>query len=140
MDSAYIGHKIRELRRRQGLNTITLAKKVRLSQAQVSRLENGLQGFRSAMLLKFARVLGVPPVYFFVNGEDTSERAVGENLEAEALTPSKTLRKALTDPAFLKFATRCARAANVHKKNLMRMNYLQRSWAKNWDSGSISIK
>ncbi|MHC4913961.1 MAG: helix-turn-helix domain-containing protein, partial [Planctomycetota bacterium] len=46
MDQKAIGRKIRELRSKMGLTTVTLAKKVRLSQAQVSRLENGLQGFR----------------------------------------------------------------------------------------------
>ena len=57
-----IGAKGRALRSRMGLNTITLTKKMRLSQAQVSRLQKGLQGFRDATLLKFARVLGVNPV------------------------------------------------------------------------------
>ena len=122
MDSVRIGNKIRELRKRQGLTTITLAKKVKLSQAQVSRLENGLQGFRSATLLKFARVLGVSPMYFFVDGEDTSPLTVNTRLEAEALAPSKILRKAMADPAFLKFLERCARGAKAHKKNLVRMD------------------
>ena len=121
MDSKVIGHKVRELRRRMGLTTVTLAKKVRLSQAQVSRLEIGLQGFRSATLIKFARVLGVPPSSFFVAGEDASTGRVAKEMETLGLAPSKTLRKAMTRPAFFKFAEKCAKAARTHRKNLVRM-------------------
>jgi transcriptional regulator with XRE-family HTH domain len=121
MDKKVIGAKIRALRARQGLTTVTLADKVRMSQAQVSRLENGLQGFRSATLLRFCKVLKVPPVYFFVDGEDVSSRKVAEELQAAGLTPTRALRRALADPAFLRFAEKCARAHFAHKKNLLRM-------------------
>jgi len=56
-----IGAKVRELAQGKGATTITLAKAIGVSQAQVSRLENGLQGFRSATLLKIAIALGVKP-------------------------------------------------------------------------------
>ncbi len=56
-----IGEKVRELARARGGTTITLAKAIGVSQAQVSRLENGLQGFRSATLLKISIALGVKP-------------------------------------------------------------------------------
>ncbi len=121
MDQKAIGRKIRELRSKMGLTTVTLAKKVKLSQAQVSRLENGLQGFRSATLIKFAKVLGVPPIYFFVEGEDASTTKVAEELETYGLTASKTLRKAMANPAFLKFCEQCAKAFKTHKKNLVKM-------------------
>jgi len=121
MDQKIIGQKIHELRSKMGLTIITLAKKVRLSQAQVSRLENGLQGFRSATLIKFAKALGVPPIYFFVEGEDTSTRKVAETLEKFGLTPSKDLRRTLSNPAFLKFAENCAKSFQTSKKNLLKM-------------------
>jgi len=121
MDQKVIGQKIRELRSKMGLTTVTLAKKVRLSQAQVSRLENGLQGFRSATLLKFAKALNVPPIYFFVEGEETSTSAVAEELEDYGLTASRGLRKALANPAFLRFAEKCAKSFRSHKKNLVKM-------------------
>jgi transcriptional regulator with XRE-family HTH domain len=121
MDQKEIGQKIRELRSKMGLTTVTLAKKVKLSQAQVSRLENGLQGFRSATLLKFAKALSVPLIYFFVEGEETSTSAVAEELEEYGLTPSRGLRKALANPAFLKFAEKCAKSFKTHKKNLLKM-------------------
>jgi transcriptional regulator with XRE-family HTH domain len=44
-----------------GLTTTQLAAKVGVSQAQVSRLENGQQGFRSPTLVKLAKALKVPP-------------------------------------------------------------------------------
>ena len=122
MDQKGIGQKIRDLRSKMGLTTVTLAKRVRLSQAQVSRLENGLQGFRSATLLKFAKALDVAPIYFFVEGEETSTNRVAEELEGHGLTPSKGLRKALANPAFLRFAEQCAKAFKAHQKNLGRMS------------------
>lgn len=121
VDQKVIGKKIRDLRSKMGYTTVTLAKKVKLSQAQVSRLENGLQGFRSATLLRFAKVLGVPPIYFFVEGKDVATAKVAEELESYGLTPSRSLRRALANPAFLKFTERCAKAAKGHKKNLVRM-------------------
>lgn len=122
MDSVEIGRKIRALRTKMGLTTVTLAKKMRLSQAQISRLENGLQGFRSVTLLRFARVLGVSPVYFLVDGESTEVGVVATELEACGLTPSATLRAALANPAFLRFLEKCAKAMKGHKKNLARMD------------------
>ena len=121
MDQKAIGKKIRELRSKMGLTTVTLAKKVRLSQAQVSRLENGLQGFRSATLLKFSKVLGVPPIYFFVEGEEASVSKVAAELEGTGLTATKNLRKALCNPAFLRFAEQCAKAFKAHRRNLVKM-------------------
>ena len=56
-----IGKKVRDMARERGATTITLAKAIGVSQAQVSRLENGLQGFRSATLLKISMALGVKP-------------------------------------------------------------------------------
>lgn len=121
MDQKGIGQKIRDLRSKMGLTTVTLAKRVKLSQAQVSRLENGLQGFRSATLIKFAKALDVAPIYFFVEGEETSTNRVAEELEGHGLTPSKGLRKALANPAFLRFAEKCAKAFKTHKKSLGKM-------------------
>ena len=126
MGSKAIGQKVRTIRREMGLTTTTLAKKVRLSQAQVSRLELGIQGFRSAMLIKFARVLGVAPSCFFVAGEDASTGRVAKEMEMLGLTPSKTLRKAMTNPAFFKFLEKCAKAMRAHKKNLLKMERAMR--------------
>jgi len=56
-----IGRKVCELREAQSMTTTELAKKAGISQAQVSRLENGLQGFRSDTLLDISLALGVRP-------------------------------------------------------------------------------
>ena len=54
-----VGRRIHKLARERGATTITLAEAVGVSQAQISRLQNGQQGFRSAMLFKMAAALGV---------------------------------------------------------------------------------
>ncbi|GEM_PF-2217447 len=65
MDPLTIGRKVARLRKEQGLTTTQLARQVGLSQPQISRLENGHQGFRSATLQRIADALGVPSAYFF---------------------------------------------------------------------------
>ena len=62
MDSKKIGKKMREIREARGMTTTEMAKRLELSQAQVSRLENGVQGFRSATLGRICDVLGVEPI------------------------------------------------------------------------------
>ena len=56
-----IGARVREIGRQRGATTISLAEAIGVSQAQISRLQNGLQGFRSATLLKLSLALGVKP-------------------------------------------------------------------------------
>jgi transcriptional regulator with XRE-family HTH domain len=121
MDSATIGQKVRDLRSKMGLTTVTLAKKLRLSQAQVSRLENGLQGFRSGTLAKIAKVLGVPPMYFFIEDEQAATAGVVHDLDKRGLEPSRGLRKALSNPAFLRFLEKCARAFIKNQTKLDKM-------------------
>ena len=129
MDSKLIGQKIREIRTKQGLTTVTLAKKVRLSQAQVSRLENGLQGFRSATLIKLAKALNVEPATLVVSGKQYGQVKVADEMDDLGLTPSDRLIKALKNPGFLKFVERCAKAMRAHKKNLIRMERALRGLA-----------
>ena len=121
MDQKAIGKKIRDLRTKMGLTTVTLAKKAKLSQAQVSRLENGVQGFLAGTLQRLAKTLGVPPIYFFVEDEDTHTAKLAEELEARGLEPSAALRKALANVAFLRFVEKCAAAFKASKKDLEKM-------------------
>jgi transcriptional regulator with XRE-family HTH domain len=65
-----IGATVRALRTELNLTTTDLAKKVKISQAQISRLENGQQGFRSGTLVKIAEVLKVPPFRLFMNEDE----------------------------------------------------------------------
>jgi transcriptional regulator with XRE-family HTH domain len=48
------------------MTTTDLAAKVGISQAQISRLENGQQGFRSETLVKIAKALKVPAFRLFM--------------------------------------------------------------------------
>ena len=65
-----IGATVRTIRTELGMTTTDLAKKVGISQAQISRLENGQQGFRSGTLVKIAKVLKVPPFRLFMTDRE----------------------------------------------------------------------
>ena len=109
MDNRSIGLKITRLRNKLNLTTTELAKMVGISQAQISRLENGKQGFRSATLTKIAKALNVKPVYFFMEGSEDSP--VGKVSEAAAIygaVAHPRLADALKSPHFLTVAERIA--------------------------------
>ena len=57
-----IARRVREVRTGRQMTTTYLGRKVGVSQAQISRLENGQQGFRSGTLEKIAKALKVDPV------------------------------------------------------------------------------
>ena len=61
-----IGITVRAIRTQLGLTTAGLGKKAGISQGQISRLENGRQGFRSGTLVKIAKALKVPPFRLFM--------------------------------------------------------------------------
>ena len=61
-----IGLMVSKLREKHGLTTTELAKRVGISQAQISRLENGKQGFRSSTLRRIAEALGCDGKVAFV--------------------------------------------------------------------------
>ena len=121
MNRKTIGRKVRELRVKMGLTIVALGRKVGLSAAQISRLETGCQGFRDATLRKFAKILRVPLVYFYVESEDVSTGKVAEELESYGLAPSRRLRKDLANPVFLKFAEEAAKFFSENKKSLTKM-------------------
>ena len=62
-----IGGTVRTFRQEMGMSTTTLAAKVGTSQAQISRLENNRQGFRSSTLVGIAKVLKVRPWALLMN-------------------------------------------------------------------------
>jgi transcriptional regulator with XRE-family HTH domain len=74
MNNRTIGLKVARLRKEQELTSAQLAERCGLSQPQISRLENGKQGFRSATLGRIAAALGVTPGYFF-DGEEEQVQA-----------------------------------------------------------------
>jgi transcriptional regulator with XRE-family HTH domain len=71
MDDKTIGQKINDLRAKQGLTTTELGKRIGISQAQISRLENGRQGFRVTTLRKIAEALNVDLSHFFEEESDS---------------------------------------------------------------------
>jgi transcriptional regulator with XRE-family HTH domain len=122
MDYEQLGPRIRELRQRLGLRIIDLARKARLSMAQLSRIERGMQKLRSENVLRIARALGTSPAELLLEGNGNP----GRELERLGLAPSRTLRGAMAERVFLRFLERCARTARAHKKNLARMEKLLR--------------
>ena len=67
MTNGDIGTRLKAVRDARRMTTSELARRVGISQAQISRLENGLQGFRSGTLMKIAKALGKPAFYFMMN-------------------------------------------------------------------------
>ncbi len=67
MTNRDIGARVKAVREDRQMTTTDLARRVGISQAQISRLENGLQGFRGGTLLRMAKALGKPPFYFMMN-------------------------------------------------------------------------
>ena len=70
MKAKDIGATVRAIRTELEMTTTALAKRVGISQAQVSRLENGQQGFRSGTLVKLAKALKVPPFRLFMTEKE----------------------------------------------------------------------
>jgi transcriptional regulator with XRE-family HTH domain len=58
---AEIGQRLRELRERQGLTQVKLAKALGTSQAALSQVEHGSRGLTVQQVVKLARVLGATP-------------------------------------------------------------------------------
>lgn len=101
MNTKLIGQKLAKLRQEQGLTTTELSKKAVLSQAQISRLENGKQGFRAKTLVKLAKALGVKPVYFFLDAKEMpAAKEVFENAPRYGSKRSATISRALNYPEF----------------------------------------
>ena len=65
-----VGARVQAIRIDREMTSTELAEKVGVSQAQISRLENGLQGWRSATLQKAAKALGVT-VGFLYSDQDS---------------------------------------------------------------------
>ncbi len=96
MTSRDIGLRMTRLRDLRKLTTAALAHKVGMSQAQISRLENGRQGFRSATLIRMAGALGAPPFYLYMKDDEWETYQMGlaargkERLDLPAGPPSSS--------------------------------------------------
>ena len=65
-----IGKNVKRLREAVGLTVTQLAKKCKMSQPQISRIEANDQGLRSGTALKIAKALGVKPWALFMTSEE----------------------------------------------------------------------
>ncbi len=77
MTSRDIGLRVTRLRETRNLSTTGLARKVGISQAQISRLENGKQNFRSPVLLKIAEALDLPVFYLVMTDDEWETYQLG---------------------------------------------------------------
>ncbi len=108
MDNKTIGLRLSQLREKKGLTTTQLGKLVGISQAQISRLENGKQGFRSATLIRISKAVGVKPIYFFLEDAPDSAGKVKDEAAPYGIPPESKLAVALRDQPFRRVANRTA--------------------------------
>lgn len=81
-----VGGKIKELRKRRGLTTTELAKRINVSQSTISLYENGKREPDFKTITKIANALNVQPVIFF--GDFNEDEEV---LDLETLLRSRKL-------------------------------------------------
>lgn len=99
-----IGEKVRQTRQRRGMNQKQLAESSGISQANISRIENGLvEDLRSETLKRLVMALGVPVDYLIDTAPDDPHPTAHYLLKVyETLSPRA--RRQLEDFAvFLRF-------------------------------------
>lgn len=109
MDSKVIGRKVSALRGKLNMSATELARRVGISQAQISRLENGKQGFRSNTLNRIAKALSVKPIYFFLE-EESAEGSTAEGAPVYGIAAGGELVDALRSAEFVRVAELMASA------------------------------
>jgi len=107
MNVKTMGQKLRKLRKLRGLTMVELAERLGITQAQISRLETGKQGFRSATLTKVAAALGVKPIWFFIEEQPRSGKKGAPEIPLDAVAGS-ALAVAFRDPSFREAIARAA--------------------------------
>ena len=76
---AEVGQRVRELRQRQGLTQVKLAKSLGTSQAALSQVEHGRRGLTVQQVVKLARALGATPNEILGDGKRARPRAKPKN-------------------------------------------------------------
>jgi transcriptional regulator with XRE-family HTH domain len=77
--NAEIGQRIRDERKRQGLTLEKVGEKVGLSGAYLSQIENGRVNINISHLQRISRVLKVPLVHFFVDGDEQTTSLIRDD-------------------------------------------------------------
>jgi len=127
IDSREIGSRVSKLREHLGITSTELAAKVNLSQAQISRLENGLQGFRSHTIAKIAEALGVKPIYFFMENKKVKvEDVIQENEDVFGPGVTVDLKEAMKSTRFKRFALKSAELFNNGDASFSKLSILVR--------------
>lgn len=118
--NVYIGQRIRERRKLLHLNQSQLAKLMGLSYQQIQKYESGASHVSIRKLLFFAKILNVPPNYFY-EGIDVDEH-IGKRIETNIIQKIRTvpLRILLVEDnsadviLFKKSLHSCSELAEVH--------------------------
>ena len=71
------GAVIRELRKDRGWTCVELARRSKMSDAQISKLEMGQESLKTGTILRIAKALGIKPCVFFMSPAD---REIFDNL------------------------------------------------------------
>lgn len=98
-----IANRVRAARAKLGLTTTDLAETIGMSQAQISRLENGMQGFRSGTLHKIADALHVSARFLVAGDHKTSPASVIKEPEFYGPGMPKEVVTALQSEGYRKF-------------------------------------
>lgn len=101
-----IGARVKAVRLERGMTSIELGQKVGISQAQISRLESGKQGWRSITLQKTAKALGVSVAFLFAN-EKT------DGVAALMLAHKPELKNILNSPTLVDTVIKLAKLRRV---------------------------
>lgn len=86
----YVGNRLRERRTLAGMSQERLAAAVNLTFQQVQKYEKGLNRMGASRLYQFAKVLDVPPSYFFEGLDEAFDVEGANNVPGLADTPSES--------------------------------------------------
>ena len=108
--NAEIGERVRTIRKAKGITTTELAQMVGMSQAQISRLENGKQGYRSATLSKIANALHAKVPFLISGGRGQSvSEVVAEEADRYGPGMPKEVITALKSKEYKEFVLKAAK-------------------------------
>jgi CheY-like chemotaxis protein/DNA-binding XRE family transcriptional regulator len=85
---SYIGQRIKERRKLLKMNQTQLAQMMGFSYQQMQKYENGSSEVSVSKLLQFAKILNVPPEYFY-EGAPTSDE-IGETIDSNIIQRTRT--------------------------------------------------
>ena len=129
MSRQTIGSRIRELRRKIGLSAAALGTKAGTHESYVIHVESGRLAPAVDMLKKLAKVLGVPVSYLLLKNSRVHADRIAEELESHGIATTEKVRKAMANPAFLRFAEACAKKART-RAGLARMEAALKTFTK----------